>query len=314
MRKVWLLISLLSCGLLLTWCNTLENQNNTIEDNPFWVIHNIEEWTITLTDWNDSIVIMDKNLWSEVAGTWENSYWYHYQWWNNHWFPLDDSITTWYVLLSQEEWSHYWPRNFYDSSIFAVDKWWDNERYNASDYIQWHNNNLWWGSWDYYWLEHYDEYEKHPELHSFDIIWDNGNDRIERKWPCPKWFHVPSEKEWMKLITIWYNLRAINESDSVEKVEFIVDHMNWTENIWLDFMNDFLMPFAWWRRYDVLAELHEQWERGYYWTSSSYNDRSQFVFIYWSWIVSGSSSVRSPWFSIRCFKDPVLDQFWPPLI
>ncbi len=51
-------------------------------------------WTIVISDCESgqtedctTITILDRNLWATVAGTgWMDSYWYHFQWWNNYWF------------------------------------------------------------------------------------------------------------------------------------------------------------------------------------------------------------------------------------
>ena len=83
-------------------------------------------WTITITDGVDTITILDRNLWATQAGTGCNynsnwwtfcpvdpTYWYHFQWWNNHWFMLCGEVgcntfpwweKTWYYSF----WTKYW--------------------------------------------------------------------------------------------------------------------------------------------------------------------------------------------------------------
>ena len=124
MKNLLFLITLLVSCILLTGCNELsENSEITLDEsqtNSFWIFHNTEEWTITLNNWEESITIMDKNLWAGVAWTWEESFWYYFQRWNNHWFQLNSEIKTWTELVSREESMQYWPNNRYDSDTQFV--------------------------------------------------------------------------------------------------------------------------------------------------------------------------------------------------
>ena len=99
----------------------LENLNNIVDiNNSIWIIHDVENWTITLDNWEESITIMDKNLWTDVAWTWEESYWYYFQRWNNHWFQLNSEIKTWKDLVTRDVALQYWPDNWYDSDVQFV--------------------------------------------------------------------------------------------------------------------------------------------------------------------------------------------------
>ena len=65
MRKIWIL-SLFVCCVFLSGCKKLivtpEIIEETTPDEQHWIIHNIEKWTITLDNWEESITIMDRNL------------------------------------------------------------------------------------------------------------------------------------------------------------------------------------------------------------------------------------------------------------
>jgi len=153
MKETWLLAIWLFGSLLLIGCNKSENPeiiSDETQTNSFWIFHNVEEWTITLDNWEESITIMDRNLWAEVAWTWEESYWYYFQRWNNHWFQLNSEIKTWTELVSREESMQYWPDNWYDSDVqFVVLE--ELNRivdYNNYNYLASLNDNLRWWSWD----------------------------------------------------------------------------------------------------------------------------------------------------------------------
>ena len=123
MKKIWLLTTLLIGCTLIIGCNKSENSEiiiNETQTNSFWIFHDIEEWTITLDNWEESITIMDRNLWAEVAWTWEESYWYYFQRWNNHWFQLNSEIKTWKDLVTRDVALQYWPNNWYDSDVQFV--------------------------------------------------------------------------------------------------------------------------------------------------------------------------------------------------
>ena len=83
-----------------------------------WVTYDTAAGTITITDGSKSITMMDKNLWASVAGTWEASYGYHYQfWWTTGYawtLSSRDAMASWFdtnfmnYSWSWEEWAQ-WP-------------------------------------------------------------------------------------------------------------------------------------------------------------------------------------------------------------
>ena len=46
---------------------------------------------------------MDKNLWATIAWTWEESFWYYFQRWNNYGFSPSEWIKTWNVKVKAED-------------------------------------------------------------------------------------------------------------------------------------------------------------------------------------------------------------------
>ena len=127
---------------------------------------------ITITDWNETYTIMDRNLWATKSGSTCSSSdlwacWYYFQWWNNYWFPTAWSVAT---SRTQVDASGYWPWNYYSSTFITV-------MYTDRSSVQ--NDNLrWWVSGTYEAMQ----------------------------WPCPEWYHVPSSGEWLGLSTmLWYD-------------------------------------------------------------------------------------------------------------
>ena len=56
------------------------------------VIENQWNDTIVITDWVDTLTIMNKNIWANEVWTWETSYGSYFKWWNNTAF---NSLNTW---------------------------------------------------------------------------------------------------------------------------------------------------------------------------------------------------------------------------
>ena len=298
MKKIWLLTTLLIGILLLTGCNkTVENPEINIDEdqnNSFWIFHNKEEWTITLNNWEESITIMDKNLWAGVAWTWEESFWYYFQRWNNHWFQLNSEIKTWTELVSREESMQYWPNNRYDSDtqfvvLGELDR---NVNYHNYNYLASLNDNLWWWSGDSEIVNRMWEYV----IDQFR--WDTGNPRTERKWPCPEWFHVPSFWEIHKLFKLWIDIKYPDDIAKKEHVRWMSIWGGWNQ-IWREFSSDLLLPMAWWIRFDGKATPHDQESEWFYWMSSP----GRFLNFHSYMIVEYAESYRAATFPVRCFKN-----------
>ena len=298
MKNLWFLITLLVGCILLTGCNELtENSEITLDEtqtNSFWIFHNIEEWTITLDNWKESITIMDRNLWAEVAWTWEESFWYYFQRWNNHWFQLNSEIKTWTELVSREESMQYWPNNRYDSDtqfvvLGELDR---NVNYHNYNYLASLNDNLRWWSGDSEIVNRMWEYV----IDQF--MWDTGNPRTERKWPCPEWFHVPSFGEIHKLFKLWIDIKYPDDVAKKEHVKWMSIWGGWNQ-IWREFSNDLLLPMAWWICFDGKATPHDQESEWFYWMSSP----GRFLNFHSYMIVEYAESYRAATFPVRCFKN-----------
>lgn len=138
-----------------------------------WAYHNPSLWLISISgNWTTWITLADKNLWAtEVYNDGDdltvNNAWNYYQWWNNHGFTFNETPSN--TLNQRVNVSDYWPWNYLDSDIFRTYSGsWDNPI----------NINLWWGS--TYTLE-------------------------AMRWPCPEWWHVPTDDDVQNIINILYS-------------------------------------------------------------------------------------------------------------
>ncbi len=143
-----------------------------------------QNWTdLIISDGTNTYVIMDRNLWASIAGTWPASYGYFYQRGNNFGFW---NGTTW----TNQDWSATitttWTRvnnaqPGYTSGTFVKRSMW------PQDWLTTQNDNL---------------------------RWDTTDTVIARKWPCPTWYHVPKKIEWQWLYLTWLSLNPWQGSNS----------------------------------------------------------------------------------------------------
>ncbi len=136
--------------------------------------------------------MMDRNLWATKSGTWcsATDTWAcgdHFQRWNNYWFANPgvgeiDSIAT-SAVNWQTDASSYWPNNPYSSGTFY--KWY-------SDWSSVRNDNLRWWAED---SEHNNRW--------YDIANNVAYTVTGRQWPCPDWYHIPSQWERWTILKRW---------------------------------------------------------------------------------------------------------------
>ena len=187
-----------------------------------------EDYTVTLG--SKTFTIMDRNLWATSSSrSSAASRWYVFQWWNNYWFKIDTSSKRWLnwerttdeqVEFTEDYVSNYynWIRNTNTGSWFV---------YRSQD------KNLWW-----WW--------------SFDYA-----DEM-RQWPCPKWYHVPTQMEWdeadranswwkdlnIKLnLPNTYNYSTYNDSVSTDRCEYRWS-TDWILVYWTDYGGWYVWKFS----------------------------------------------------------------------
>ena len=223
------LLSLMAISLIAVGCFSFAQEKDWIEygEDEHW-------WTITVYSPDRSywIVIQDKNLWATMtwhgptAATW--SRWYHYQWWNNHWF--ESCYTNWCTDFPWgETWSStkidasgFWPGNYYswDTFIYEPSAW------GNQDWSTIQNDNLWWWEWD-------------DETNWWGLTSDNPI--TGRQWPCPDWYHVPSVWERSELVVIWYNNNYEDDELPMWDLYYLRDD---DVPFSLEFAEDMMIPFA----------------------------------------------------------------------
>ena len=218
-----------------------------------WIFWDTVNWLISITgDGTTWYTIQDKNLWATtVYSDWDaltqDNMGNMYQWWNNYWFPSTWTLTD--TSSTQVDASWYWPVEFtgyYDSDTFIY---WNN------DWSSVRNDNLWWNT-------------------------DNTN--AARKWPCARWYHVPSmyEWQWVKAIMNWLSLST-----------------------WDDWRINLHMPFEGYCYWSD-ASFSNQGVTGYYCSSTPDGSTSCRTCQFNSWSVYESSTLwRAYGFAIRPFKN-----------
>ena len=266
------------------WYSTQTNQ--IIERS--WVVDDTTESQTIYAKWlpfNDlefelwwkKIIIMDRNLWAEAVANWIyygnwnyeslNKLWFYYQWWNNYWFKNDWNINSNYTKIA---WDQYWPWNYYYNNVFI--------KTSGSPY-RWTTNenwNLWWWK-------------------------DSWRPDSDRQWPCPVWYHVPTQNEWYSLHNSVFN--------------YLKNTSEWRQicsELWNDgskcFASLFKLPYAWYRSASS-SEIWDRWTTSYHWSSTPYYsseyqwDRAYFMYNYWGTLTSYRIWTRSTAMPVRCFKD-----------
>ncbi len=309
----WLLLALHTHPI--GWTNAL-NEDWTSEFMHYEEV----AWkgTITICDPDSGgtrcITMMDRNLWATKAWTWcsESDTWAcgnHYQWWNNYGFanPWEntggDSIISWAIEFdatgAKVDASVYWPWNYYSSGTFITDNAGTNPKQrNGGDWAFTWNNNLRWWSWDdgtnNYW---YDT----GTMQAINVTW--------RQWPCPEWYHVPSQWEQWTLFKYWVDNYTGTTSDTVIlSGTYPLQSFSGYYAASIQFQNDFKIPFAGNRSLGAL--VLNVWRNAYLWSSSPSRSSGSWGGAGYFILYSGSAALRSitraNGMSVRCFKDTSL--------
>ena len=301
--------------------------------------------TLSNYEWEESYIIMDRNLWAIGAGETctrpdlEEVCWYapicestengwNWYWW---WSSEDESDSNWddscyseeyslcaesyeniYSHYCEEYWLYYQWWNYYwflwdeEEISERVNTLWCEES-STPDYDDYGNWYGWGDDWDesnsteqcndikYSWSNPYEEskfiydsnYSDWSTETNDDLWWAIEDTEVSRQWPCPNWWHVPTQKEWNDALTYW---------DNREKVWDETDNMSFKEYLWLH--------WAWYR--SPLSTLNNVWE-SWYWTttpswSQMYRLRIQGNSV---WISSTSRMNALP---VRCFKNQSLER------
>ena len=216
--------------------------------------------------WDYTFTVMDRNLWALETAEWEyywnwnyentNKLWYLYQFWNGYWFKNNPGTNI---------------TNYQESKISipeGIEPLWENDNYYsynkfiriASNWYEWSHKNLWWS----------------------DNLTSNDDNR---KWPCPVWYHIPSQDEWK---IIYYTLIKTNEC-------------NWDlEQKWKCLAKKFKLPYAW----SINVYSPNKWKilsQGSY--AYYYNSKGGWINFDNTSVYPEAGWAEAQWWSIRCFKD-----------
>ena len=223
-------------------------------------------WSITITDWIDSITVLDRNLWATDT-KWEEAYGYHFQWWNNYGFPWYDEIQISNEVVDASEYDRHSP---YVSDKFII------------------------------WGEYWDSSENE------DLWWDEVNEDYARQWPCPDWYHVPTIYEWEDLIDlysyVWWFASMTSPFLGLETAEvtaYGIDPLVFRE----EFQNVFKIFLANRRMYSD-GQIEQLWKDARVWASTPNSDgvKAGRFYVWWT-TVDTSYNQRAYGYSVRCFKN-----------
>ena len=261
-------------------------------------------WTIKISDCDGTnqdtcttITILDRNLWAtsnDIES--EDSYWYHFQWWNNYGFKpcttnedfcdtFPNGESTWNTQISGDNitipyanWVFYigtpWKLTNWINDWSLVNLWW----WTADSITDLFNSN-----WERIKIENIESFSTYANSDNRRVI--NGEDR---QWPCPEWFHVPSVWEYIKLLGM-------------------LDYANYQlQNTWTreKVHEDLKFPFAgirsrygkvWGFGSGVLIWSSSPFSTGSTWEAFSYN-----LYLY-DYLLPNNYQYRSDAFSVRCF-------------
>lgn len=235
-----------------------------VQNSNWTIVHNFRNKTIEITyTWTNTSLqqyfeISDRNLWAtkyfwEEWAELEETYWFFYQWWNNYWFP-----SSWPVDFSESSvnftWTDYWPWTtnwYYINSTFVK---------NQSRWATWTNSDLW---------------------------WDTTNTLEARRWPCPVWYHIPTQTEADNLFQtfkwIMWNTRKNYTQDKL-LIPFVWNIDNdWTIS-WQWYQDKWFARFwtssyiIWWKAYQI--NVDSTWD-----------------------IKTTNTNSITLWRSLRCFKN-----------
>ena len=227
-----------------------------------WVYWSQSLWLISRVENGSTIHTMaDKNLWASVVwNEWDTfsatNCGDFYQRWNNYWFDYSWPSTTSNTPVDP---TGYWPWNYYSSSTFIT-----NPTYPYP----------WWSTFN------------------ANLRWDTTDTVEARQWPCPSWFHVPTDWELRNCLDIF------NSS-------------SWH---WKTVSDVFKIPPSWEIWYDWVPSHPSNFQYAYVWASSTWSGNNKARCVYRQYNNSSSSQWVSrdfieAWYAypIRPFKNTVVD-------
>lgn len=208
--------------------------------------------TETVTVWTYQIASC--NVWATAIWTWETSYWHYFQWWNQYGFANNSSALTPTPTSERQDTSSCAPNNCrFDTFITNGTSPWD--------WANPQNNNLW--GWD-----------------CSNTATPSEECKLKSRWPCPEWFHVPTNQQWVSVIntlSVWSNWNTLRDSILKLPMSGLRNNSTGSPNNRVSF--------------------------GYYWSSTPFSTSAHYLYFNSSNVSPSLSNYRALGFSVRCFKN-----------
>ena len=286
-----------------SWDNNVEESNGVNNENTKIYDEKMNEETLILENLQDDQ--KGKELENDIPDPLQLQ--------NNN-FLTASSQDNPYIVYDEENWLitvysqdlSYWI-TLQDKNLWAENVWdrwsfykrWNNEPIpnNNTDSSKVSDNNAWW------WGN--DNNIEVNIIKWYDIInhkvtnLENNN----RKWPCPDWYHIPSQWEASELIKLYY--QSIWSWDILNVDEnwlYSVYDSNLIESL---FARDLKMPLVWYRKYWETT-LDSVWQITRFWLSTPHSQYENFSYFLTVW----KTQTTPKWWdwrailnSLRCFKN-----------
>ena len=248
-----------------------------------------------------------------------------FQRWNNYWFPLSWAAWTVTTSTTAVDASWYWPWNYYSSSTLICDDYWEWDSSNNHNLWWWATNwtriDETWNKIYNTWVLSINWYTNNTNITSWGwiVIWNSNSwititnswvtslnwktwdisvqewrwiefktwkDYLDIKWPCPEWFHIPTQEE----VSTLSNILSID----------------WSRTTTPDVPDYLHIPAIWYTDKDWNVPSQRQYS-AFIWTCTATGTKARWWFLY-----AISSLDRASMMPIRPFKDePVVpDSSW----
>lgn len=222
-------------------------------------------------DWVTWKTIADKDIWATNPYNqtdWSvqiDAVWHMFQWWNNHWFPYPDSVTT---SSTQVDASSYWPWNYYNDSTW-ITTWprdssdnlnlrggttWVKQTPSEVKKIMMRPNNVETQVWPSKWT---------PGSHTLIYLPLNNTYQTANLWTLNRVFTV--DTTWWNTYSRWTNYRQSNwpwVCISSEDVTGQQTYTNFTINFWI-----YYQSYTWgtWDHYKTcFVSVNDFWDSDAY--------------------------------------------------
>jgi prepilin-type N-terminal cleavage/methylation domain-containing protein len=247
-----------------------------------WIISSFKDWKLPWTYYDKNCDLPDVVIWNQVWAWCNSTMWswlerlqqpatiprcYDYSW---------NSLTT-------STYCDIWMTSM-DSS--SKEKTWSDS---ISSSINGTVNNIWW--------KFYKLNDLNLNCKWWDFVWIASNSNC----PCPSWWHVPTDDEWIVLENNLWCTNSLNTS-------WRCNWLGWKNNYisWKSASNNIIqalkIPLSWPRNFAGSSYIRRGYET--YLRSSSFNNNKAYLrFFIWNNEQINRSTESGYQFNVRCIKD-----------